>query len=543
MSRLERLDRGRKAYAQREWREAYAYLSFADLESPLGGVDLSLLADSAYLLGGEAQSLELLERAYQFDLQHELPHNAARCAFWIGFRLRLAGDHVLGDVWITRARRQLEECAPCSTHGLLFLASGCSHLGAGDAANAAADFSKAFEIGTRFGDADVVTLARHYQGWAAIRCGRTTDGLAMLDESVATAASGTTAVVAGNVYCSALDACEETMDVRRAERWLALLIKWRGAQPSLVAFRAEALAHHVSLMTLRGAWRDALDDLTLLIAWIDERSDRSDGGLAYYQRGELLRLRGDHDAAESAYLEAAKRGHTSQPGLAQLWLAKAQIDKATSEIHRLLRRVSMRQERAHLLLPSVEILLAADRVDDARACAEELSRLDAELRTPLSYAASTHAIGAVLLYEEEAEAALVALRDARSGWQELGSLYHAARVQLLIAAAHRNLGNETAVKIELLAAASEFEVLGAAADRLHAENFYRRNAPADATFIIARQLEILRLLALGMSSAAIAEALAMRETVVLKETTAIYHQLRASTPGQAVERARGLGLI
>jgi hypothetical protein len=56
MSRVDRLEKGRKASAKHEWRDAYAFLSFADLEIPLGGADLAMLAESAVLLGGDARA-------------------------------------------------------------------------------------------------------------------------------------------------------------------------------------------------------------------------------------------------------------------------------------------------------------------------------------------------------------------------------------------------------------------------------------------------------------------------------------------------------
>ncbi|HEY7861553.1 MAG TPA: LuxR C-terminal-related transcriptional regulator, partial [Gemmatimonadaceae bacterium] len=387
-------------------------------------------------------------------------------------------------------------------------------------------------------------LARHYQGRAKLRSGQIAQGMAFLDESVAAISTGaSSSVVTGGIFCSALDACDEAMDIRRADRWTSAFRQWRVTQPSMIAFRTEALAHRVSLMLLRGAWRDALDELTTLIQWLDERSDRPAAGLAYYQRGELHRLRGEHDAAHAAYLEALKRGHKPQPGLAQLLLAQGEIVSAAEETRRLLAQTTLQPNRSRVLLASVEILLAAGDVSDARACAEELSELDAKLRTPLSYATSTHAIGAVLLCEDKPQPSLVALRDAMTTWSEIGARYHAARARVLIAAAHRELGEEAAVKSELTAAAQSFDVLGAAADRLHAEEFYRRGANADDPFLTARQLDVLRLLALGMSNLAISESLALSAQAVAKDVTSVFYQLRVLTREEVAKKARDRGLL
>jgi hypothetical protein len=48
---LDSLDRGRQAFAQRAWKEAYARLSAADADAPLEGRDLEMMATAAYLIG------------------------------------------------------------------------------------------------------------------------------------------------------------------------------------------------------------------------------------------------------------------------------------------------------------------------------------------------------------------------------------------------------------------------------------------------------------------------------------------------------------
>lgn len=368
--------------------------------------------------------------------------------------------------------------------------------------------------------------------------------MTLLDDAIRTVASGAaSALVIGGIYCSALEACDETMDIARADAWSVAFAKWRDAQPSMIAFRAESLAHRAPLMQLRGTWRDALDELEPVIEWLDQRPERAAAGLAYYQRGELHRLRGEHDEAHAAYQEAATRGHEPQPGLALLWLAEGRIDTAADETRRLLGQVAPRTHRSRMLLASTEVLLAGGHVAEARACAEELSRIDSELCTSLSYAASTNAIGAVLLGEDRPVQALVALRDAMTTWEELGARYHAARARVLIAGAHRELGDEAAVKSDLLAAAHAFDVLGARADRVHAEEFFRRKADAAEPFLTAPQLDVLRLLAAGMSNAAIAESLDRSEAVIAKVVVAILYQLRALSREHVADRARLLGLV
>ena len=59
------LKRGRQAYAESAWGQAYESLARADEREPLAAEDLELLATSAYMLGREEQWFQILERASQ----------------------------------------------------------------------------------------------------------------------------------------------------------------------------------------------------------------------------------------------------------------------------------------------------------------------------------------------------------------------------------------------------------------------------------------------------------------------------------------------
>ncbi|MDP8969489.1 MAG: DNA-binding response regulator, partial [Actinomycetota bacterium] len=59
------VDRGREAYRQRAWSDAYEMLSAADQQSPLEPADLELLAMASYLLGRDEVGDDLSARAYR----------------------------------------------------------------------------------------------------------------------------------------------------------------------------------------------------------------------------------------------------------------------------------------------------------------------------------------------------------------------------------------------------------------------------------------------------------------------------------------------
>ena len=69
------LERGRSAYARREWQQAFASLTEADAAPPLAADDLERLATTAYMLGRDGDLIVLLERAHHAFLAEERPRS------------------------------------------------------------------------------------------------------------------------------------------------------------------------------------------------------------------------------------------------------------------------------------------------------------------------------------------------------------------------------------------------------------------------------------------------------------------------------------
>ena len=100
----------------------------------------------------------------------------------------------------------------------------------------------------------------HFQGRALVALGRPREGVALLDEAmVAVVAGEVWPPVAGNVYCSMIDACLEMFDLRRAQEWTSALTAWWERQPDLATFTGQCLIHRAEILQLHGAWPEALD--------------------------------------------------------------------------------------------------------------------------------------------------------------------------------------------------------------------------------------------------------------------------------------------
>ena len=461
-STLDELERGREHYGRRAWADAYRSLSAADQASRLEGEDLELLAMAAYLIGRDHDYLRALERAHHAHLDAGERLRAIRCAFWLGLRLLFRGEEGHATGWLARAQRLLEHEEPeCAERGYLLLPVVEQQLATGDCDAAYATVASAAEIGERCGDADLIACTRHQQGRIRIQQGRVEQGLALLDEAmVAVPAEELSPLVTGLMYCSVIQACQEVYAFGRAREWTTALAQWCEEQPEMVAFTGVCRVHRAEIMQLRGAWQEAIDEAQRARERAQGVSEQA-AAAACYQQAEVHRLRGEFAAAEEAYRSARQTGLEPQPGLALLRLAQGHVDAAVAAIRRALTATADRLQRTKLLPAYIEIMVAANDLQDARAACRELEEIAASFDTDVLGGLAAHARGAVELAEGDAHAALGSLRLAFAVWQRIEAPYVTARVRVLIGLACRALGDDDGGGLELEAARAVFEHLGA----------------------------------------------------------------------------------
>ncbi|MEX2542704.1 MAG: LuxR C-terminal-related transcriptional regulator [Trueperaceae bacterium] len=539
MTPPEALSQGRASFERRAWAEAYARFSAADQESPLEPENLERLASTAYLLGRDDESIELWARVHHDLVSRGEVVRAAGCAFWLVFGLINNGEHARAGGWLARAQRLLDGGQQeCVEQGYLLLPVALQHFGKGEVEAALATFEQAANIGERFADPDLMALARQGQGRALLRWQKVDEGVSLLDEAMVTVETGEVSpVVVGVVYCSVIDACREIFDLHRAQEWTTALTRWCETQPDLVPFRGQCLVHRTEILQLHGDWPGAMDEAQRACERFLRGPVHPATGTAFYQQAQLHRLRGDFKEAEQAYRQASHWGRTSQPGLAQLWLARGQVDAASAAIRRALDEVQGFVNRARLLPASVEIMLAAGDTEAARIAADEMAELAAALGAPLLDAASAYAQGSVLLAEGDSQAALAALRHAWTVWRELEVPYEAARVRVLIGLACRERGDEESAGLEFNAARSIFQQLGAAPDLDRVAGLGRRSASHDSHGLTPRELQVLRLVANGASNKTIAAELFISKRTVDRHVSNIFDKLGISSRAAAASYA------
>ena len=530
--------RGRECFGRRAWGDAFAELSAADQGAPLDPPDIERLAMAAYLVGRDEDSVAAWERAHHALLSRGDVVRAARCAGWLVFVFLNGGEFARAGGWLARARRLIDDVGhDCAEQGHLLVPVAFQRAFEGDWPNAYEIAGQAAAIGARFGDVDLVTLARNIQGRALIGQGNTADGMNLLDEvMVAVMADEVSEIVAGSVYCSVIEACQEVFDLRRAQEWTAALTHWCDSQPDLVPFSGDCLVHRAEILQLHGAWPDAAGAARRACERLLPRAQPA-VGRAFYQEAELHRLCGEFAQAEEAYRQASRWGREPQPGLARLRLTQGRVDAAEAAIRRVVDGTDDRVARSRLLPAHVEIMFAAGDVLAARAAADELSEMAADLDAPLLRALATHAHGAVLLLEGDAQAAHGTLRDAWTAWQRLEVPYEAARVRVLIGLACRQLGDQDTAEMELDAAGWVFQELGAAPDLARAHALSRKWAAKPAGGLTARELEVPRLVATGKTNRSIAADLFLSEKTVARHVSNIFSKLGLSNRAAATAYA------
>jgi DNA-binding NarL/FixJ family response regulator len=309
----------------------------------------------------------------------------------------------------------------------------------------------------------------------------------------------------------------------------------------MIAYTGPCRVSRAEILQRRGEWSEALEEARLAQDRFAKGSGPGSSGPAFYQQGEVHRLRGEYAAAESAYRAASDAGLQPQPGLALLRLAQGDVDAAAGLLRRALAETEDPLRRTKLLPAYVEVLLEQDAAAAAEAASDELAAVADTWGGDVLRTLSAQARGATLLAAGDAERALALLRRACGAWDALGAPYECARLRVLLATACRDVGDAEGAELELSAARSAFERLGAAIDLERMRESGGGPGPDDHG-LTRRELEILGWLATGRTNKAIAKELSISERTVARHAANIYTKLGLSSRAAATAYAYEHGL-
>ena len=534
------LDLGRAAFDARAWAEARDLLSTADVEAPLAPEDGLRLGEAAQLCGDEETADAARQRVYRECCDRGEIELAARAALMLGMHMMTRGDPAQGGAWIGRAVELVEGLdEESSERGWVMVPMALRALGSGNETEALEIFTHAAKIGDRFADDDLRALGQLGVGQSLLHLGRIPEGLQQFDQVMVSIVGGeTSSLIAGIVYCAVIEGCHDIGDLARSREWTRALARWCDDQPDLVAFRGRCLVHRSEILQLDGEWEAAREEAVRACAVLGDPPGQPPLGAAFYQLAELQRLGGDLDAAADTYRQASEHGRDPQPGLAfvRLWTGEAAAADAT--LARVLEEGHLPGQRPVILAARVETAVATANLDAARAAVEELSATTKTDAAQSLRALTAVARGRLALAENDPRVALHELRLAAKEWGELGAVYEIARVRELIAEGCRTMGDLDGADLELSAARSAYERLGAALDLARVDASSPEPPAADhGSGLTGREVEVLKHVATGQTNRQIAEALTISEKTVARHVSNIFTKLAVGSRSAATAYA------
>ncbi|GGU54376.1 response regulator transcription factor [Lentzea flava] len=519
------LTRARELHRDSRWEEACGEYAAADVEEPLGVEDLEAFAEAAQVCARGDEAAGLLRRVFDLRVAAGELDAAAQVAFWLWWVLLNTNQLVQANGWLQQTSRILGPV----TNPWLKIPEVMFERTTGDRSRA----GELLGAIVRENSGEVVPWALSMWGQTLIDDGRLQDGLDRLEEAMAVLHDdGLSPRVTPWIYCAAVRGCCLARDFARAQAWNRSMAGWLDSLSSLGgAYLGNCRIYRSRLMCLGGAWPDALDEIAAVCDDLDGHTGWICGH-AYYQLGEVRRLRGEWDAAEDAYRRAAEHGCPIQPGLALLRLAEGDADAASAGVRRALTEVTSRPERIDLLKAAVTIHLEDGKIQAARDAVTELEEITAELPMPVIEAERSAARGELALAEGDPAGALPLLRRAAGIWEDQNAPHEVAKLNVLIGQACRALADHDGARLQFTAARRTFERLGARPDLAVLDRIGA--AEAGTHGLTRREVEVLRLMARGKANRAIAAELHLSERTVHRHVSNIFGKLGVDSRTAAV---------
>lgn len=526
----------REALARCDWAAAFEAASGVVPDSAAGEAERAdMLAEAAWWLGRLDDCIEARERAYQIFEELGERRRAGQCAVWLYEHHGMRGHPAIAGGWLRRARRALDADTDCVEHGALLLREAETAHGGGELDRALAIATDAKALGRALRSPNVEAEALQTAGRILIDRGQITEGMGHLDEAMLFAVEGRLGPYStGKVYCSLISACEEVGDLDRAAEWTEATMQWAQQHPFAI-FPGICRIHRAVVLKRRGslaeAEREAAQACDELIT-----SHVANSAAAFAEVGDIRRRIGDLERAEEAFDRAEQLCGRPCGELALLRLAQGRVDAAVSTITGCLHGTTNRLARSELLPLSVQVAIAAGDLAAAGEALAELDQIAAAFGTPMLRATALSARGRLELARRQ-EDACPTLEAALERWLALDVPYEVATARTLLGQAQRDRGDEAAAAESFAAAARRFDEIGASLDARLVSSDTRRALPAGLT---DREVEVLRLIASGMTNNAIAAELHLSVKTVSRHLSNIFTKIgvnsRASATAFAFEQ-------
>lgn len=430
-----------------------------------------LLGDACWWSSQPERATGVFERAYDLYIKEgRLGEAATVGALLAYFAMRRMAVSV-GMAWVARVEKLTEDQPESRGHAWLAVLHVAKAMFFEHDLRAAIEHAdEAIEIALRQDIVGPQALAMSFKGIALTYLGEWREGMALIDEaSVLAMSRGDDLRASSDVYCNMMGVCSSLGDYRRAGEWTDEAERWMRSN-SLGGFTGVCQVHRAELKRLRGAWSEAERDARVACVEMERFHLLNGIGFAHYEVGEVRRRMGDLDAAEDAFIRAYEYGHPAQPGFALLKMDQGETEEAMKAISAALAATPADTDapdiltRGHLLPAQVEIALAHGDFEVAEAAVTELEEISKTYEGATWEATALACKGSLRLAQGKSEDALELLSRAWRLWQGIDLPYETARSRELLGRARLATGDDSGGAMELRAARSVYEHLGAKTD-------------------------------------------------------------------------------
>lgn len=511
------LSAARAAHARRDWRLSYEAYERARTVKPLSVDDLDAFAFAAWRQGHIKEAIRAAEHVY-VELTRTDPTAAAMKANELALAWLIRGDVNIGQGWMGRSRRLLDNVEECTVHGYLTYLDTIVAALSEDFEALAVQVNLLQERSRRLDAPATGALALIAAGLEAILHARTAEGYALIDEGILPLLADQVPIEwAGDIYCLVLHHCFKLADMPRMRAWTNSMEQWCGLSGS-VPYGGVCDVHRLQVRAATDDFRSVERDLEQASRALMEVNSWA-AAEGYYQLGEVRRLLGDLDDASAAFTQARSLGMDPQPGAALLLWCRGDSQGAWASILPALAGGD-RLARPRLLRAAVEIALSREAVEQAESCCRELESIAADFGTPGFLAWAAHARGAVHVRTGAFGPALTSLQEALRAYRAQQSRYEIAEVYQWMALAHRGLGDDEAAAADVATAEAIHVSLGTAPSGVEGPSAHR---------LTRRELDVLSHIARGATNRQVAAALHLSEKTIGRHLANIYVKLGVST--------------
>jgi len=459
------------------------------------------------------------------------------------------GEPAVANGWLERAHSLVDGLEPGIDHGWLAIHEGHMVLALSeDTAKARRLAAHAVELGRAFGAPELEMLGLGLEGRALVSEGELEEGMRRLDEATTVALQGEASLL----YCVAwaccylISACERVRDYERAAQWCARVGDFCGQHDIFLLNICRA--HYASVLSWQGRWDEAESQLRAAVDGL-QASRPPMVGDALSRLGELRRRQGRLTDAEELFARSETHSLTLL-GRAALALDRGQPSDAAEFADRYLRRFPdpSRVERGAGLEVSIAALARLGELDRAHEALEQLRGIATRARTRPLLAAVFASEGTLAAARGDHDAARRSFEDALDLLAASDARFEAARVRLDLATTLSAMERHDRAKREVETAVSAFRELGAGAELARAEAMLPRPrrtttlAHTPLATLSERELEVLGLVAEGLTNHEIAQRLVLSEHTINRHVANILRKLGLRTRAAAASLAGRHGL-